>query len=261
MSQLQAPPPLLGRSPSLRRVRAFIERAAGVDAPVLVQGETGTGKGHVARLIHAGSPRAGGPFVSLNCAGIPDTLFESELFGHVRGAFTGADRPREGLMAAADGGTLFLDEVGDMPLRQQAKLLVAVEERWVRPVGSTERRALDLRLVSATCRTLAEELERGGFRSDLYHRIALLRVTLPPLRERTEDVLPLARRFLRRAVMRHGTGDRTFTTAARELLETHAWPGNVRQLAHAVEAAAILAPSAAIDVPVLTRVLESGAAP
>jgi DNA-binding NtrC family response regulator len=258
MPRSSDPPTLLGRSAAVRRVRAFIERAAGVDAPVLLEGETGTGKGLVARLLHAGSARAEGPFVALNCAGIPDGLFESELFGHARGAFTGADRDREGLLAAADGGTLLLDEIGELPPLQQAKLLVAVEERSVRPVGATAERSVDLRLVSATCRTLPDELASGRFRADLYHRVALLRLTLPPLRERPEDIAPLARRFLVRAVARHGTGDRTLTDAARARLEEHAWPGNVRELAHAVEAAVILSTGARIDGALLARILDEG---
>jgi DNA-binding NtrC family response regulator len=248
-------PPLLGRSRALARVRAFVERAAGVDAPVLLQGETGTGKGHVARLLHAGSRRSQGPFLALNCAGVPESLFESELFGHTRGAFTGAQRAREGLMVAADGGTLLLDEIGELPPGQQAKLLVAVEERAVRPLGATASQLVDFRLVSATCRDLAADVETGRFRPDLFHRVALLRLTLPALRERPDDIMPLARRFLGRAVRRHGTGDRTFSDGARRLLAGHPWPGNVRELAHVVEAAVILAPEPRIDEELLAALL------
>jgi two-component system, NtrC family, response regulator HydG len=248
-------PPLLGPSAALRRVRAFVERVASVDAPVLIEGETGTGKGHVARLLHAGGARGAGPFVALNCAGVPETLFESELFGHTRGAFTGAQQAREGLMVSADGGTLFLDEIGELPPAQQAKLLVAVEERAVRPLGATRMTPVDFRLVSATCRVLATELEHGRFRSDLYHRIALLKVTLPALRERPEDILPLARRFLGRAIMRHRRGERGLTSDARRVLEEHAWPGNVRELAHVIEAAVILGAGPRIDGSLVGAVL------
>lgn len=248
-------PPLLGKSPALDGVRRFVARAAAVDAPVLLQGETGTGKGHVARLLHAGSRRAAGPFVALNCAGVPEGLFESELFGHVRGAFTGAQAAREGLMAAADGGTLLLDEVGELPSGQQAKLLTAVEERVVRPVGATAGRPVNLRLISATCRVLVREIAESRFRPDLYHRIALLRLTLPTLRERPDDILPLARRFLRSAVARHRVGDRALSDDAREVLRGHAWPGNVRELAHVMEAAVILAEGGMIDGDLLAGVL------
>ncbi len=254
LSTLQ-PPPLLGPSVALQRVRAFVERVAAVDAPVLLQGETGTGKGHVAQLLHASSGRAAGPFVSVNCAGLPDGLFESELFGHVRGAFTGAVEGRGGLMVAAGGGTLFLDEVGEMPAAQQAKLLVAVEERVVRPVGASAAVPVDFRLVSASCRDLERETAEGRFRLDLFHRLALLRLTLPPLRERRDDIAPLARRFLDRATRRHRTGERVLTPEARERLVCHDWPGNVRELAHVVEAAAILSPASRISEEVVTRLL------
>jgi two-component system, NtrC family, response regulator HydG len=261
MSQVSTIPPLLGRSSALARVRAFVARAAPVDAAVLIEGETGTGKGHVARLLHAGSPRASGAFVAVNCAGVPEALFESELFGHVRGAFTGAHADRLGLIAAADGGTLFLDEVGELPASQQAKLLAAVEERASRPVGSTVSHRVDIRVVSATCRVLSDELETGRSRPDLFHRLALLRLRLSPLRDRPEDILPLARRFLVRAVERHATPDRSFTAPATDFLRHYPWPGNVRQLAHAVEAAVILSRSARIGPALLRRILDPDAEP
>jgi DNA-binding NtrC family response regulator len=238
------------------RVRAFLERASAVDAPVLIQGETGTGKTLIARHIHRSGSRADEAFVAVNCAGIPDGLFESELFGHARGAFTGAHRERTGLIGAADRGTLFLDEIGDLPRPHQAKLLSAVEDRTIRPVGATGSVSVDFRLVSATCRSLVEERAAGRFRDDLFHRIALLRVTIPPLRERAEDILPLARRFLDDASRRHRLGSRVFDTDARRTLIEHPWPGNVRQLSHVIEAAAILSAGSAVSAALLESLLE-----
>ncbi len=249
-------PQLIGRSPSLSRVRAFLERASTVDAPVLIQGETGTGKTLLARHIHRGSPRAEASFIAVNCAGIPDGLFESELFGHAKGAFTGAHRERIGLVGAADGGTLFLDEIGDLPRPHQAKLLSAIEDRTVRPVGSSKSVAVDFRLVSATCRSLTEERAAGRFRDDLYHRIALLTVTIPPLRDRSDDIVPLARRFLDSAVRRHGLESRLLAPEARKTLVEYPWPGNVRQLAHVIEAAAILCDASVVSAGLLESLLE-----
>lgn len=249
-------PRFLGRSPPLVRIRAFLERASAVDAPVLIQGETGTGKTLLARHIHQNGARSEGDFVAVNCAGIPDGLFESELFGHAKGAFTGAHRERTGLVGAADGGTLFLDEIGDLPRPQQAKLLSAIEDRTIRPVGAARSISVDFRLVSATCRSLSEEREAGRFRDDLFHRIALLTVTLPPLRERRDDILPLARRFLDGAVRRHGLESLVFAPEARGVLLEHPWPGNVRQLAHVVEAAAILCTGEVVPAGLLGSLLE-----
>lgn len=240
----------------MTRVRRFLELAAPVDASVLIQGETGTGKTLLARHLHAASRRAEGPFVAVNCAAVPETLFESELFGHTRGAFTGAHADRTGLVAAATGGTLFLDEIGDLPPAQQAKLLSAVEDRHVRPVGGSAGFDVDFRLLSATCRALAGEGAGGRFRRDLYHRVAVLRVTLPPLRDRPDDIAPLARRFLDAAVRRHGLGERVLKPAARQRLEAHPWPGNVRQLAHVMEAAAILSPGTRVAPDLLDGLLQ-----
>lgn len=256
MPSLTSLPQLIGRSPSLSRVRTFLERASTVDAPVLIQGETGTGKTLLARHIHCGGRRAEAAFVAVNCAGIPDGLFESELFGHAKGAFTGAHRERIGLVGAADGGTLFLDEIGDLPRSHQAKLLSAIEDRTVRPVGASNSISVDFRLVSATCRSLVEERAAGRFRDDLYHRIALLTVTIPPLRERPEDIVPLARRFLDAATRRHRLEGRMLTPEARATLVEYPWPGNVRQLAHVIEAAAILCTGSSVSGGLLESILE-----
>lgn len=256
MPDLPPLPPLFGRSPAVTRVRRFLERVAPVDASVLILGETGTGKTLLARHLHAASRRAGGPFVAVNCAGVPEALFESELFGHTRGAFTGAHADRAGLVAAASGGTLFLDEIGELPLAQQAKLLSAVEDRRVRPVGGSAAVDVDFRLLSATCRSLTEDRTGGRFRRDLYHRVAVLRVTLPPLRHRSADIAPLARRFLDDAVRRHGLDERLLQPAARKRLEAHPWPGNVRELAHVMEAAAILSPGTRVAPDLIDGLLQ-----
>lgn len=221
-------------------VRRFAARAARVDAPVLLEGETGTGKSHLARLIHARSSRIDGRFVSVNCAGVPESLFESEFFGHRRGAFTGAGESRAGFFEEASGGSLFLDEVGELPTTQQAKLLTALEEGLVRRIGEARERQVDVRVVAATVQDLQEGVRSRSFRRDLYHRLALLRFRLPPLRDRPEDIASLADRFLATIGPRHGHDSVELTPSARDLLRGHDWPGNVRELAHALEAALIL---------------------
>ena len=230
---------LLGDSPQMERVRRLIARAADVDAPVLITGETGTGKSLAARLIHAHGRRRGTALVPVNCAGIPDGLFESEFFGHRRGAFTGAVESRRGLFEMADGGTLFLDEVAELPERQQAKLLTVLEDREVRRVGDERLRPLDVRVLSATSRNVSRAVPAGRFRADLFHRIAVLRIALPPLRERAEDIPVLARRLLGRLIDKYGVRTTTLPIRVEEILTEHDWPGNVRELAHVLEAAAI----------------------
>jgi Nif-specific regulatory protein len=225
-----APEGIVGDSPVLRATLALVERARTSAATVLLTGETGTGKEVLARAIHAGSARRAGGFVALNCAAFPDTLLESELFGHVKGAFTGADRAKDGLMTLADGGTLFLDEVGETSVALQAKLLRALQEREVRPVGGTRARRVDVRLIAATNRDLSGEIARGRFRADLYWRLAVFPIRVPPLRERREDVLALAAHFLAQHGAREGKPGCRLSREAEQLLLAHTWPGNVREL-------------------------------
>ena len=226
-----APPAgIVGESAALAGTLALVERARRSGATVLLTGETGTGKEVLARAIHAGSARSAGPFVALNCAAFPDTLLESELFGHAKGAFTGADRAKDGLMAGADGGTLFLDEVGETSVALQAKLLRALQEREVRPVGGTRARRVDVRVIAATNRDHAGEVAAGRVRADLYWRLAVFPIRVPPLRDRREDVLALAQHFLQRHGAREGRPGCRLSREAEELLLAHHWPGNVREL-------------------------------
>jgi DNA-binding NtrC family response regulator len=219
----------------------MIEKVAATPAMVLITGESGTGKEVVARLIHARSPRSEGPFVAVNVAGIPDTLLESELFGYERGAFTGADRSREGLLVKARGGTLFLDEVAEMPLPMQVKLLRALQEREVRPLGSNRVVPIDIRLVCATNRHLQSEVKRGTFRADLYYRIAGVEATLPPLRDRPEDIPVLVHHLLAAAARRMERSVPELSPPALRKLTQFEWPGNVRQLENVVTKALVMA--------------------
>jgi DNA-binding NtrC family response regulator len=232
---------LLGRSRAMQSVFDQIAAVAGSEATVLLMGDSGTGKELAARAIHWNGPRRARPFVAVNCAAIPDTLLESELFGHEKGAFTGADRRRRGLFAEASGGTLFLDEIADMSLALQAKLLRALQDKIVRPVGGNEETRLDVRVISATNRDLSRRVQDGTFREDLYYRLAVIPIRLPSLRERTEDIPLLARHFLERAAAALGKPALRFTEDAMSWLVEQAWPGNVRQLENVVERAATLA--------------------
>jgi Nif-specific regulatory protein len=236
-------PALLGRSPAMQQVFALVARAQRSRATVLLQGETGTGKELLARAIHEGSMRRRRPFVALNCAAFPDTLLESELFGHVRGAFTGADRDRRGLFEVADGGTLFLDEVGETSGPLQAKLLRALQEREIRPVGGTRARHVDVRVIAATNRDLRFEVASSRFRADLFWRLAVFPIAVPPLRQRPQDVLPLAEHFLRLHGEREGKAGCHFAREAAHLLLSYSWPGNVRELENEVQRALALAES------------------
>ncbi|MBI2553093.1 MAG: sigma-54-dependent Fis family transcriptional regulator [Candidatus Rokubacteria bacterium] len=232
---------LLGQSKAMQAVFEQIRAVAGSEATVLLLGESGSGKELVARAIHWNSPRKGGPFVPVNCAAIPETLLESELFGHEKGAFTGADRKRRGLFVEADRGTLFLDEVGDMSPALQAKLLRALEDKAIRPVGGKEGIRLDLRLITATNRDLLALVQEGRFREDLYYRLAVIPIRLPSLRERSEDIPLLAEHFLKRAAGTLGKGVEGFNEEAMAWLLEHRWPGNVRELENVVERAVTLA--------------------
>jgi len=231
---------ILGSCPGMQEVYRQIEKVAPTDLSVLVVGETGTGKELVARELHRRSPRAGGPFVAINCGALPETLLESELFGHVKGAFTGAVATRPGRFQQASGGTLFLDEVGDMPPVLQVKLLRALQDRTVQKVGDHRDEPVDIRVIAATHRTLEEEVKRGAFREDLYYRLATLTLRVPPLRDRGEDVAVLARGFLRTFSEAYRTAARGFTPAALVAIRRHGWPGNVRELENRIKKAVVL---------------------
>jgi DNA-binding NtrC family response regulator len=241
------PPGLVARSEAMRRVVHLARRVARADAAVLVTGESGAGKERVARLVHGESGRAARPFVALNCGAIPEALLESELFGHVRGAFTGANSDREGLFEAAGGGTLFLDEVGELPPASQPKLLRALETKEVRRVGDVRNRPADVRVVAATNRDLAREVAAGRFRRDLYYRLKVVEIAVPPLRERPEDILAIARLALEAVSARSGRSAPRLSARAADQLLRHRWSGNVRELWNAMERAALLAEGGRVD--------------
>jgi DNA-binding NtrC family response regulator len=231
----------IGDSPAMKKVHEVVARVAETDATVLVTGESGSGKELVARDLHKRSKRANGPFVAINCAALPETLLESELFGHVKGAFTDAKASKRGLFVEASGGTLFLDEIGEMPPGMQAKLLRALEERSVRPVGGTSETSFDARLVAATNRDLESLVESGRFREDLYYRINVVHVDLPPLRARGGDVLLLAQHFITRLAEPMNKTVKGFSSTVAERLLGYSWPGNVRELQNCIERAIALA--------------------
>ncbi|WP_075181517.1 two-component system response regulator GlrR [Pantoea sp. 1.19] len=226
---------IVTRSPLMLRLLEQTQRVARADVSVLISGQSGTGKEVLARAIHAASPRAGQAFIAINCGALPEQLLESELFGHAKGAFTGALSSREGLFQAAEGGTLFLDEIGDMPQALQVKLLRVLQERKVRPLGSNHDRDIDVRILSATHRDLPKAMARGEFREDLYYRLNVVSLKLPALHERAEDIPLLAAQLLRQAAERHASPVRRFSTDALQRLITASWPGNVRQLVNVVE--------------------------
>ena len=247
-----------------RRMQLALEeayRAAGSEASILIQSESGTGKELFARAIHRASPRHKGPFVAVNCSAIPEQLLESELFGFVRGAFTGANRDRTGLIEEADGGTLFLDEIGDMPLLFQAKLLRVLQEREVRPVGANRTTPVDVRVISATHHDLDRAIADGAFREDLFYRLNVIRLELPPLRERKEDIPLLANHFLAQVRRPSGQGARKFAPEAMERLVAADWPGNVRQLMNVVEQTALLSPGAMIPATQVDKALRQRSQP
>jgi DNA-binding NtrC family response regulator len=230
------PEGVVAESPATLAAFCEAHRVASTDVTVLICGESGSGKEIVARYIHECSLRKGGPLIAINCAALPEGLIESELFGHEKGAYTGADSRKEGCFELASGGTLFLDEIGEMPLPLQPRLLRVLEDRRIRRVGGTKEIPVDVRLIAATNRNLQEEVEKSRFREDLYYRFNVFAVQLPPLRERREDILPLADKFLREQGMR----EKRFSPAAQRLLLSHCWPGNVRELRNAVIRAALM---------------------
>ncbi len=239
---------LVGDSPALRRAVDLLRRAAASEVTVLVEGESGTGKEVAARAVHAEGDRRTGPFVALNCGAIPEGLVESELFGHERGAFTGAVAARRGRFEEADGGTIFLDEIGELKADLQVRLLRVLQERHVQRVGGTGTHAVDVRVIAATNRDIRGAIAAGAFREDLYYRLAVFPVVIPPLRDREGDLMVLAVAFLRRFAERHRRPVAGFTPEARRALEAHRWPGNVRELENVVERAVIMEDGEAISL-------------
>ncbi len=260
LAALQAPDRIVGSDDGLRQAVAVARKVARHPSTVLITGESGTGKELIAQLIHAESPRARNAFVAINCGAIPETLLESELFGHARGAFTGAAEQRMGLFEEANGGTLFLDEVGEIPSALQVKLLRALQEGEVRRVGDNTPRPVDVRVVAATSRDLEREVREGRFRSDLFYRVNVVRVQLPPLRERRDDVPLLARHFVTRFNEKLGLRIAGFTATAMKALTEYSWPGNVRELENVVERAMIMAETVRVDVGQLPAAVRAPAA-
>jgi two-component system response regulator HydG len=251
---------LIGDSAAMRAMVEVIERVADANVPVLITGDTGSGKDVVARALHAESSRRAGAFVPINCAALPETLLETELFGHVRGAFSGATTDRAGLFFEANGGTLFLDEIGEMPLGLQSKLLRALETKAVRPVGADRDKPVDVRIVAATNRDLREAIAAGTFREDLLYRLDVVSISVPALHHRREDIPALLGHFMAAARARHPQSPvRTFDQDALNALVTYAWPGNVRELAHTVERVVLLAPGPTIHRGDLPEAIGQGA--
>jgi len=250
---------VIGNSTAMHAVVARLRNIAATDASVLITGESGTGKELVAKAIHNNGPRRYKPFVTLNCAALSDNILESELFGHVKGAFTGADRERKGWFEHANGGTLFLDEVGDIPVGTQVKLLRALESGEIVRVGTNEPIHVNVRLISATNRDLAGAIASGGFRQDLYHRLNVVRVRLPQLRERREDIDLLVDHFLKEQTAAHGKKISSIAPAARKALRQYSWPGNVRELKNVVESMVVIDHDGVLDVDDLTEELQTGA--
>ncbi|HET7543274.1 MAG TPA: sigma-54 dependent transcriptional regulator [Polyangiaceae bacterium] len=248
---------LLGASPAMKEVYDLLERVGESESTVLVSGESGTGKELVARALHRRSKRSAGPFVAINCAAMPEQLLESELFGHTKGAFTDARSARPGLFVQAKGGTIFLDEIGDMPIGLQPKLLRALQERTVRPVGGDTETPIDVRVVAASNRDLETAIEERKFREDLYYRINVIHVELPPLRARGADVILLATHYLQHFATQSGKDVRSLDAEAAEKLSAYAWPGNVRELANCMERAVALTRNESIGVADLPEKIRS----
>lgn len=241
-------PNLLGQAPCLVQALEIASQVADSVCTVLITGESGTGKELFARALHAGSPRSEAPFVALNCAAIPETLIEDELFGHARGAFTGAATDRTGHIVSAHRGTLFLDELGDMPLTAQAKLLRVLQDGTITPVGSDDRTTVDVRVIAATNKNLHEMADAGTFRSDLLYRLDVISLAVPPLRERPQDIPSLTRAFIAKSCQRNGRESKTIAAETERALIAHGWPGNVRELENTVERAVLTCPQQTITV-------------
>jgi transcriptional regulator with PAS, ATPase and Fis domain len=246
--EVDEPLGIIAKSSAMSRVVELARRVAKVDATVLITGESGSGKERIARLLHAESARASGPFIAINCGAVAESLIESELFGHARGAFTGAVGDRAGLFEAAHGGTLLLDEVGELSLAMQVKLLRVLQEREIRRVGETRTRAVDLRILAATHRDLAQRVASGEFRQDLYYRLKVVELHVPPLRERRDDVLPLGRVLLANAAYRMKRRITGLTPQSADQLLRYDWPGNVRELENAMERSVALAHGSRVEL-------------
>ncbi|WP_425356725.1 two-component system response regulator GlrR [Vreelandella populi] len=246
---------IITRSPQMERILEQARMVAGADVSVLITGASGSGKELLANAIHQASPRANNPFIAINCGALPEQLLESELFGHAKGAFTGAVSQHQGLFQAANGGTLFLDEIGDMPLPLQVKLLRAIQERQIRPLGSTVSVDIDVRIISATHRDLDRAMRDGDFREDLYYRLNVVNLKLPALKERAEDVPLLAKYLVTQAAARHKPFVKGFSSEALNLLASSAWPGNVRQLVNVVEQCVALTSSPIIPEALVSQAL------
>ncbi len=252
---------MVGVSQAMKNICALIDKVAPVDTPVLITGENGVGKERVALAIHNRSQRSGKPMVPINCAAIPEGLMESELFGHTKGAFTGALYAKKGRLEIADGGTVFLDEIGDMPEFMQVKLLRFLEKQEIQKVGSNEMKQVDVRLITATNHDLQEDVKNGRFREDLFYRINVVHIHIPPLRERTEDIPPLLEYFLELFATQQGLPVPHFTPAALRYLQSHPWPGNIRQLRNFVERLLLLNYNDVLDLDHVKASLESPTAP
>lgn len=247
---------IVTRSPQMLRLLEQAKLVAQSDVSVLINGQSGTGKEVLAQAIHRASPRAKKPFIAINCGALPEQLLESELFGHAKGAFTGAVSSREGLFQAAEGGTLFLDEIGDMPMALQVKLLRVLQERKVRPLGSNRDIDIDVRILSATHRDLPKAMERNEFREDLFYRLNVVNLRIPTLSERAEDIPVLANHLLRESAKRHKPFVRSFSTDAMKCLMTASWPGNVRQLVNVIEQCVALTTAPVISEALVTQALQ-----
>ncbi len=261
MNELYGMENIVARSPEMQTVLQQVSRVAKTDTTVCISGETGTGKEVIARVIHCNSLRASKPFIPVNCAAIPETLFESELFGHMKGSFTGAHQNKRGLIQSADKGTLFLDEIGEMPIALQGKLLRALQNREILPVGGQNSVKVDVRILAATNKDLEQAVREGRFREDLYYRIHVVPLWLPPLRQRREDVPSLAQFFLKRSVQQHGKQVKGFTPEAMQRLIAHSWPGNVRELENTIERAVVMSANDLITPEFLPLASQESSAP